>query len=193
MVDDAIPPAMYTRIFAGLFYIDAEIQTNLVWGPAIAVHLQAAFDVFARELMAAGRPLTEALFSEITECVCVWARGRGWIATDEVYSDGRPPIDRPFAVSLQRVRGHVVGRISFWKAEALLAGIGKRPTGPKSPLELLARVRARGYTNNRIIRTIGIVPSTFYKWKRDPSSVKPNTAADILTGLRKLAADKLFE
>jgi hypothetical protein len=85
-----------------------------------------------------------------------------------------------------------VGRISFWKAEALMARIGERPTGPESPLELLARVRVHHKVKD-IIRTSGIGRSAYYDWTHDPNSVKPDTAADILTALRKLDANKPSE
>jgi hypothetical protein len=191
MDDDAIPPSiagnLRIRIHAGLLRIDAEWHSN----PASRVApLQAAFDAFAHELLAAGQPLTDEMLSEIAACVCKWGRAHNWMSKVIVQAGGRPPIPVPFAESLKHVRADLKGRISYWRAEALLAGIGiesesVRPTGPESPMDLLARVQAR-HTMDEIAHRIGISRSTLYLWKRQPTEVKPEIADAILTGLRQL-------
>jgi hypothetical protein len=188
MDDDAIPPGitgnLRIRIHAGLLRVDAEWQTNPV---SAVVALRSAFDAFARELLAAGRPLTDAMLSEITAAVCKWGRAHNWLNKVAAQAGGQPPIPVPFAESLKYVRAHLKGPISHWRAEALLAGIGVKPEGGhQSALEQLKRAQAR-HGVEYIIQKAGIGHSTFYRWKADPHAVKPDNAEAIHTVLRKLS------
>jgi hypothetical protein len=79
-----IPPEitgeLRDRIHAGLLRIDADRQSRSAPQPKLAKCLEAAYDVFAGELLGAERQLTEPVLAEISTWVFRWAWGR-WLFT----------------------------------------------------------------------------------------------------------------
>ena len=150
--------------------------------------LGECYDVYTKILHGAGWPLTEALLVEsIPAWVLQWAMAREWRLTRYAASEDS---------LMAGIRWVLRGRIAYWQAEALAAAISETAAPEADPAEeraqrenLLASARV-GLLMKDIAHKIGVGRTTIYKWLEDPGKVRPEKAAAIVSGLRKIVAEK---